>query len=79
MNPYVIVIHTPTQRAFTLDRSYKILTPLIEKAYPAMFGELEHGEKWEGWLPSYEYQRPPWTHELDSQEFTAWWYKESTK
>lgn len=76
---YVIVIHMPTKRAFTLDRGYNLLTPLVENAYPAMFGELEPGEKWEGWVPSYEHQRPEWANEIiafdQESQFTAWWYK----
>lgn len=77
MKPYVIIIHTPTKRAFTLDRGYNIVDSLIEKAYPAVFGSVEADSKWIGWVPQFEYQRPEWANEIIKQdrvqEFTAWW------
>lgn len=69
--PYVMVVHEPSQRAYTLHRGYCVLEEDLDKdqisAYRIM--ALPH-ETEVGWRT---FARPDWADKLDLEAFTAYW------
>lgn len=70
---YVVVVHTPTGRAYSLDAGYGLLErevapDVVEAAKAAPFSV------WVGWTPGFREQRPAW-HDasLADRDFCAYW------
>jgi hypothetical protein len=66
--PYVLVLHRPSGRGFTMTRNYNIIQSLIENVAV----EDRVVDTWDSWMPSF--QRPDWTKDLPDEEFLAVWY-----
>jgi hypothetical protein len=68
---YIIVIHTPTGRAFSMTRNYGVLNSDLG----IIDIPTEYVEDWSGWLTI---QAPAWVHEMGkldeiNQNFHAYW------
>ena len=74
---YVIVVHIPTGRAFTLKRNYGLIDALVTdyKAVIVAAGQRLY-TSWPGWTPSGNWQRPDWIRDIPADEFTAYWLTE---
>ena len=70
-NVYVIVRHNTTGRCFLLDRRYF----LIDKPFTCEKVPENYCQKDNGWVPSFDWQKPLWAKYIDSNEFTAYWYE----
>lgn len=65
-NVYVVVIHKPTGRAYTLNRGYGLITETVENAQVPDAYESD----WDGWR---EGNAPAWAEALPDTEFHAYW------
>lgn len=71
---YIIVRHKMSGRAFSMARDYSVL----ENDLGIIDEPKDSIEDWDGWLPSYEWQRPDWVNQLGHPDYTthlfkAWW------
>ena len=69
--PYIIVIHKPTGRAFSMTRHYGVLNPDLGIIDPP----TEFIEDWDGWLCS---DIPRWVDKIGTlreiqDQFHAYW------
>jgi len=68
---YIVVVHEPTHRAFTMDRGYE----LMDSDLPAIEAPVEGiVSVYFKWLPTMKHQRPAWIEEYPEAEFTGYWY-----
>lgn len=70
---YVIVVHTPTGRAWALTRRYAMMSELLKKPYKDYLSASKTLDQWDGWLPSMRSQVPEWAQPLPKAEFYAYW------
>ena len=73
--PYVVVVHKPSDASYVLDGTYSLLNRVLTEA------ELEyirsyHVEYWEGWEPTDDAQKPWWARNKPADEFEAFWIAE---
>lgn len=70
--PYVLVLHLPTRRAYILGGNYSLITE--NATYDQIIHAMRyHLQEQEHWLPSSTHQMPAWAHNLPEEEFVAFW------
>lgn len=70
---YTVVVHKPTGRAFTLDRSYGLLNADIADYKTILVGTSRIVSAFDGWVPTGDWQRPEWIEGKPDAEFHAFW------
>jgi len=72
---YVVVLHTPSGKAFSLDRQYQLLEDSLPKE--VIINALRRPTSIDsGKAVSADYQMPEWARELPEEEFSAFWVAE---
>ena len=75
--PYVVVVHKGGAGAFVLDGIYRLIEEQLDSAHETVRKALiHHVQDWDGWLPTAPAQRPWWTRQAKSEDFTAYWVAE---
>jgi len=78
--PYVIIVHTPTYRAFALSGGYSLLDEDVEDE--TVLHAMRYNRQTDhGWLPTSKQQRPDWVNDLlkageSARNFIAYWVAE---
>lgn len=70
---YVIIVHTPTGRAWALSRNYVMMSELLTKPYKDYLSKSKTLDQWDGWLPTSFAQVPEWARSTPAEEFYAYW------
>lgn len=71
--PYVIVVHRPSGRAFTLDRGYRLLDSQFDDYQRIQVGDKRITNTHNKWLPTGESQRPAWVNPAEEKDYNAYW------